>query len=164
MRTAHTKLIALALAAGLVSACAARSADIGEVKMNPGRYVDKTVSVEGVVTESWGLPLVPYKLYKVDDGTSVSIELKQGTPLKGTVRWTRVRLNATWREWWIKIVSRAIDHRKEPVLRIDPSNKPGTFVHNGFRYKLPVMHVITEDRHKWLLECERRAQESKATG
>ena len=75
-----------------------------------------------------------------------------------------IRLNATWREWWIKIVSRAIDHRKEPVLRIDPSNKPVTFVHNGFRYKLPVMHVITEDRHKWLLECERRAQESKATG
>ena len=69
MRTAQTKLIVLALAASLVSACAARSADIGEVKMNPGRYVDKTVSVEGVVTESWGLPLVPYKLYKVDDGT-----------------------------------------------------------------------------------------------
>ena len=26
---------------------------------------------------------------KIDDGASVSIELKQGTPLKGTVRWTK---------------------------------------------------------------------------
>ena len=30
---------------------------------------DRNVSIEGVVTESWGLPLVPYKMYKVDDGT-----------------------------------------------------------------------------------------------
>lgn len=70
MRTARTKLVALVLALGLAaSACAARAANIGEVKFNPGRYVDKTVSVEGVVTESWGIPLVPYKMYKIDDGT-----------------------------------------------------------------------------------------------
>ncbi len=69
MRTAQSKLIAFVLTAGLMTACAARSADIGEVKMNPGRFADKTVSVEGVVTESWGIPLVPYKMYKVDDGT-----------------------------------------------------------------------------------------------
>ena len=70
MRTDRSKLIALALAVGLVaSGCAARSANIGEVKSNPGRYTDHTVSIEGVVTESWGLPLIPYKLYKVDDGT-----------------------------------------------------------------------------------------------
>ena len=70
MRTARTKLVALVLALGLAaSACAARAANIGEVKFNPGRYVDKTVSIEGVVTESWGIPLVPYKMYKIDDGT-----------------------------------------------------------------------------------------------
>ncbi|HEX6323840.1 MAG TPA: hypothetical protein VFZ36_08950 [Vicinamibacterales bacterium] len=39
------------------------------MKFNPGRYVDRDISIEGVVTESWGIPLVPYKLYKVDDGT-----------------------------------------------------------------------------------------------
>jgi len=70
MRTARTKLVALVLTLGLAaSACAARAANIGEVKFNPGRYVDKTVSIEGVVTESWGIPLVPYKMYKIDDGT-----------------------------------------------------------------------------------------------
>ena len=60
----------MVFAAGLMaSGCAVRAANIGEVKVNPGRFVDKTISIEGVVTESWGLPLVPYKLYKVDDGT-----------------------------------------------------------------------------------------------
>lgn len=70
MRSARTKLVAMVLAVGIgASACAARAANIAEVKFNPGRYVDRTVSVEGVVTESWGIPLVPYKMYKVDDGT-----------------------------------------------------------------------------------------------
>lgn len=71
-----------------------------------------------------------------------------------------VRLNVTWLGWWVKIVSRAMAMRKEPVLRIDPSNKPATFDHNGFRYRIPVMHIITEDRHRWLLECERRVEAS----
>jgi len=70
MRSAQSKLVALVFAIGLAaSACAARAANVGEVKLNPGYYVDRTVSIEGVVTEAWGLPLVPYKLYKVDDGT-----------------------------------------------------------------------------------------------
>ena len=70
MRTERSKILALALAAGVFAAgCAARAANIAEVKFNPGRYVDRTVSVEGVVTESWGIPMVPYKLYKIDDGT-----------------------------------------------------------------------------------------------
>lgn len=66
-----------------------------------------------------------------------------------------IRLNATWLLWWVKIVSRAMDLRKEPCLRIDPSNKPDSFMHNGFRHKIPEMHVITASRHAWLLECER---------
>lgn len=70
MRSAQTKLVAVVFAIGVAaSACAARSASVAEVKFNPGRYVDRTITIEGVVTESWGLPLVPYKLYKVDDGT-----------------------------------------------------------------------------------------------
>lgn len=70
MRAAHSRLasllVVLAVGAG---ACAARSANVGDVKVNPGRYIDRSISIEGVVTESWGIPLVPYKLYKVDDGT-----------------------------------------------------------------------------------------------
>jgi hypothetical protein len=70
MRSTQTKLVAMLFTLAVVaSACAARAANIGEVKLNPGRYVDRSVSIQGVVTESWGLPLVPYKMYKVDDGT-----------------------------------------------------------------------------------------------
>jgi hypothetical protein len=58
----------LALAA-MLAACAVRSPSVAELKYNPGRYQDKTVAIEGTVTSSWGLPLVPYKLYKVTDGT-----------------------------------------------------------------------------------------------
>jgi hypothetical protein len=70
MKTAQSKLIAVVLVAGLAAVgCAARAANIAEVKFNPGRWVDRTISVEGVVTESYGIPMVPYKIYKVDDGT-----------------------------------------------------------------------------------------------
>jgi hypothetical protein len=81
-----TKKSMLALVLGLaVSACAARAANIGEVKVNPGRFIDRTISVTGVVTESWGLPLVPYKLYKVDDGTGeiTVVSNDERTPSKG---------------------------------------------------------------------------------
>ena len=46
-----------------------RSPNISDLKDHPGRYTDRTVSVNGVVTSSWGLPLVPFRFYKVDDGT-----------------------------------------------------------------------------------------------
>lgn len=79
-------LTALTLAIGLAaSACAARAANVGEVKLNPGRFIDRTISITGVVTESWGIPLVPYKLYKVDDGTGeiTVLSTDQRTPSKG---------------------------------------------------------------------------------
>ena len=69
MRAAHARLVALLIVLASAGACAARSANIADVRINPGRYIDRSVSIEGVVTESWGIPLVPYKLYKVDDGT-----------------------------------------------------------------------------------------------
>src|SRR5215203_3406673 len=53
----------------LVSGCALRSPSIAELKYNPGKYQDHNVSVQGVVTSSWGVPLVPFRLYKIDDGT-----------------------------------------------------------------------------------------------
>ena len=39
------------------------------MKTNPGKFHDKTVTVEGVVTTSFGIPLVPFKVYRVSDGT-----------------------------------------------------------------------------------------------
>jgi hypothetical protein len=61
-------IVAAALLAVFTAACAS-GASIGQVKTNPGRYVDKNVTVQGTVTSSWGIPLVPLKMYQVDDGT-----------------------------------------------------------------------------------------------
>jgi hypothetical protein len=66
-----TRLVALLALAGMLSGCAlaVRRTSVAELKYNAARYQNKTVSIDGVVTSSWGLPLVPFKLYKVDDGT-----------------------------------------------------------------------------------------------
>lgn len=80
----HRLLFALLLTATVVG-CAARSARIAEIKQNPGRYDDRAVSVTGIVTSAWSLPLVPYKFYKVDDGTGeITVLAGSGnTPTKG---------------------------------------------------------------------------------
>jgi len=51
------------------AAACASGASVGQLKTNPGRYVDRNVTVHGTVTSSWGIPLVPLKMYQVDDGT-----------------------------------------------------------------------------------------------
>jgi hypothetical protein len=85
-----SRILRFALAAVLVTsfagcALALRSPRIGELKSNPGRYYDKTVSVEGVVTSSWGVPLLPYRLYRIDDGSGELTVISQGNrvPTKG---------------------------------------------------------------------------------
>ncbi len=64
---------ALRLGAGVLiavfAAACATGASIGQVKTNPGRYVDRNVTVHGTVTSSWSVPLVPLKVYQVSDGT-----------------------------------------------------------------------------------------------
>lgn len=72
-----------------ISACAGtlRNPDIADVKQNAGHYSDRTVTVDGTVTSSWGVPLVPFKMYKVDDGTGEITVLSRGgnrTPSKGS--------------------------------------------------------------------------------
>jgi hypothetical protein len=57
------------LGALLISGCALRSVHVAQLKDQPARYYNKSVSVNGVVTRSWGLPLVPFQFYSVDDGT-----------------------------------------------------------------------------------------------
>jgi hypothetical protein len=65
------RLGALLVLATSLSGCAltTRRPSVAELKYNPGRYHDRNVAIDGVVTTSWGLPLVPFKMYKVDDGT-----------------------------------------------------------------------------------------------
>lgn len=67
-----TRLIRTSLFAALLAtsaACAVRSPSIGDLQYNPARYYDRTVSVEGVVTSSWGIPLVPLQVYRISDRT-----------------------------------------------------------------------------------------------
>jgi hypothetical protein len=86
--------LALSLAAALlVSGCALslRNPHISDLQHNPARYHDKTVSIEGVVTSSWGIPLVPFKVYKVDDGTGEVTVISQGSRTPTTGAHVRVR-------------------------------------------------------------------------
>ena len=82
------------LAAGLLafsSACALRSADISDLQQHPGRYDDRTVTVTGIVTDSWGIPLVPFKFYRVDDGTGEIAVLSDSSRSPGKGERVRVR-------------------------------------------------------------------------
>ncbi len=73
------------LGAVLISGCAARGVRIAELKDRPDKYDDKTISVTGVVTSSWGIPLVPFQLYNVDDGTGeIAVVSRSGrSPSRG---------------------------------------------------------------------------------
>ena len=79
--------LALVLAA-FSAACATslRNPQIADLQQNPGRYQDRSININGVVTNSWGTPFVPLRFYKVDDGTGeVTVVSQQGsrTPTKG---------------------------------------------------------------------------------
>src|SRR6186997_3698529 len=88
MKRFLTRATAALAIATLVSGCALTTRrTIQEVKYNPGRYHDRKVEIDGVVTSSWGVPLMPFKMYKVDDGTGEITVLSRGgnrTPSRGS--------------------------------------------------------------------------------
>ena len=92
--TRFTALLALVV---MLSGCAlvVRTPSVAELKYNPGRYENKTVAVTGVVTSAWGVPLVPFKLYKINDGTGELTVVAQGgrTPTKGSRVRVKGRVN-----------------------------------------------------------------------
>ena len=80
----------VACAIALVSVAAAcgfalRNPQIAELRGNPARYQNRSVTIDGVVTSAWGVPLVPFRLYKVDDGTGELTVVSQGSriPTRG---------------------------------------------------------------------------------
>jgi hypothetical protein len=78
MTRAPHLVVAAVLLAVFTAACAS-GASVGQLKTNPGRYVDKNVTVRGTVTSSWGIPLVPFKMYQVDDGTGEILVVSDDT-------------------------------------------------------------------------------------
>jgi hypothetical protein len=80
---------------GMTSACALRAPNIADLQRNPGRYQDRSVRIDGVVTTSWGVPLLPFRLYKVDDGTGEVTVISQGrqTPSRGAHVKVKGRVN-----------------------------------------------------------------------
>lgn len=93
--TLAARLSAALLAGVLLTGCAATGVRIAELQDRPDKYDNKTVSVNGVVTSSWGIPLVPFQLYKVDDGSGeITVLSRSGrAPRKGARVEVKGRLN-----------------------------------------------------------------------
>lgn len=89
------RLALIAVVAIAAAACAVRSPSIGDLRSNPGRYYDRTISVEGTVTSSWDVPLVPLKVYQIgDDSGEVTVVSEQGrVPPRGTRVRVKGRVN-----------------------------------------------------------------------
>jgi len=90
------KLAPLVIAVSLLAGCALSGHPrIADIKYNPGRYQNHSVTIDGVVTSSWGVPLLPVKLYKVDDGTGeVTVVSNNGrVPSKGARVSVKGRVN-----------------------------------------------------------------------
>src|SRR5438067_11069471 len=88
-----SRMFVVAALAATLSACAVslHSPNISDLQRHPGRYQDRTVSINGVVTSSWGLPHVPFRFYKVDDGTGEVTVLSNGLRMPATGEHVRVK-------------------------------------------------------------------------
>jgi hypothetical protein len=76
-----------------LAGCAMRARNIADIRDDPGRYDNRQVEVTGRVTSAWSVPLVPYGMYKIDDGSGEITVLseRRGTPSRGAL--VRVRGN-----------------------------------------------------------------------
>ena len=80
------RLAPLACTLLLLGGCALSSHPrIADLKYNPRRYQNHNVTVDGVVTRSWGAPLMPFRLYQINDGTGeMTVVASNGhAPTKG---------------------------------------------------------------------------------
>ena len=79
------RLLSIAVLSTIIAAGCASGVRIAELKDMPDKYERKTVSISGVVTDSYGIPLLPFQLYKVDDGSGEITVVSRSTrsPSKG---------------------------------------------------------------------------------
>jgi len=92
MKRQLSRVLVVALIA-FSSACALslRNARVADLQQHPGRYEDRTVTVDGIVTGSFGVSVLPFKYYKVDDGTGEIAVFSQGRRMPGKGEHVRVR-------------------------------------------------------------------------
>src|SRR5262245_19192786 len=91
-RTKNLMLGLLIAASALSGACASMgNRSISEVQTNPGKFHDKTVTVEGVVTTSFGIPLVPFKVFRVSDGSAEMLVISDDARIPSKNARVRVR-------------------------------------------------------------------------
>jgi len=76
----RTRLVALlVMMSGFFAGCALGTRHIADIKDYPGRYYDRSISIEGTVTSSFGGPFLPVQYYKVDDGTGEITVIANGS-------------------------------------------------------------------------------------
>lgn len=88
------RLVVVVLGVTLLVGCAT-GVRIADLQNRPDHYHDRNVTVKGVVTSSFGVPLVPFQMYKVDDGSGEITVLARGNraPRKGSRVRVTGRLN-----------------------------------------------------------------------
>ena len=66
--TSFRRLALLLFVAAVATGCAT-TRSISEIQRYPGRFHDDRVTIHGVVTTSWSVPLMPVHVYRVADGS-----------------------------------------------------------------------------------------------
>ena len=89
METIWLTIFAALIALSSACAMSLRNAHIADLQQHPGRYEDRTVTVDGIVTDSWGVPLVPFKFYRIDHGRASDLRKS----LRKVLRACRARAN-----------------------------------------------------------------------
>ena len=81
------RVLLIVLIAASTASCALRARNIADIRDDPGRYDNRQVEVTGRVTSAWSVPLLPYALYKIDDGTAEITVLseRRGSPSRGAL-------------------------------------------------------------------------------
>jgi hypothetical protein len=83
MRSLSRPLIFSTLLVCALSATASAKTSINKINADPGRYYDKKVSIEGTVTDSYGV--LGQGAYEVDDGTGrIWVIAERAVPARGS--------------------------------------------------------------------------------
>src|SRR3982750_4778365 len=86
------RLLLVASFAAVLTGCASlHTAKISDLQRRPSHYRDHTVSIDGVVTSSWGVPLLPFRFYKVADETGEVTVLSDARRMPATGEHVRVK-------------------------------------------------------------------------